>query len=197
MNPGLLTGPYLPIYGFGNCFLYGFCYRMNLFGGLNDYLSVFLIFLFSAFFMTMMELVSGLFLLKHYNLRLWNYEKEKFNYKGVICLRFSLIWGLVSIVYYYLINPFVDRLLWYYIENIYLSYFVGMLSGFFIIDFWNTMGITNAIKKYAKNNNFVVYYEEFKEKVADFRQQLGAKRRFFIKPRIDYINSILDKIRNQ
>ena len=41
---------------------------------------------------TAMELVLGIILLEHMGVRLWNYCFNFLNYRGFICLKFSLIW---------------------------------------------------------------------------------------------------------
>lgn len=48
------------------------------------------------------EFITGYLYFKIKKVRLWDYSKEKFNFLGIICLRFSLIWFIVSVVYYYL-----------------------------------------------------------------------------------------------
>ncbi len=36
----------------------------------------------------------------------WDYSKERYNYEGIICLRFSLIWVLLSIIDVKIIHPY-------------------------------------------------------------------------------------------
>lgn len=194
MNPGLLVGPYLPIYGFGNVFLYALTFTGHMQGGLENILEVLEMFVISALFMSMLELIGGYCLLKYAGLRLWDYSEERFNYKGFICLRYTLIWGMTSIIYYYFINPFVSAVLWYYIQNIYLSYFVGVISGFFLVDCWMTLGVTSRIHKFAEEHELIVHYEEFRDYVADKRNEYEARNRFFVKPHRETIRSNLEKL---
>ena len=50
----------------------------------NDILRKVVLFLLMSVIMTLIELIGGMFLLKFFNLRLWDYSDEKFNYKGFI-----------------------------------------------------------------------------------------------------------------
>ncbi len=54
---------------------------------------------------TLVEFLTGYLDLKLNGIRLWNYSKLKFNFMGFICLRFSLYWFLISLVYYYYLMP--------------------------------------------------------------------------------------------
>jgi uncharacterized protein len=54
---------------------------------------------------TGIEFVFGYYYLKVKKFRLWDYSKERFNYKGIICLNFSLYWLIIALLYYYFVIP--------------------------------------------------------------------------------------------
>jgi len=54
-------------------------------------------------FPTLVEFITGYLYVKTKGIYLWDYSKEILNYKGLICIRFSLLWFILSFVYYYLI----------------------------------------------------------------------------------------------
>ena len=54
---------------------------------------------------TGLELITGLMNLKINQARAWDYSGEVWNYRGLICLKFSVYWLLLGAVYYYLILP--------------------------------------------------------------------------------------------
>ncbi|MCM2338890.1 MAG: putative ABC transporter permease [Burkholderiales bacterium] len=54
---------------------------------------------------TLVEFLTGYLDLKIKKVRLWDYSHEKFNFMGLICLRFSLYWFLISLIYYHFILP--------------------------------------------------------------------------------------------
>lgn len=48
---------------------------------------------------TVLELICGLMLRYGLGMRAWNYENRFLNYKGIICIGFTLIWGAVAFVF--------------------------------------------------------------------------------------------------
>ena len=56
---------------------------------------------------TGIEYITGYLYLKHKKEKLWDYSEEKYNFKGIICLKFSIYWLLLSLAYYFLFLPLV------------------------------------------------------------------------------------------
>ncbi|MDQ7032958.1 MAG: HD domain-containing protein [Desulfonauticus sp.] len=98
VNPGLLKGPYLILYGSGGVLLGGFAHLLI---GTNIFLKA----LIYALITTSLEFVSGIIALKLFNKKLWDYSDNKFNYKGIICLKFSIYWTLLALIFDYFIYP--------------------------------------------------------------------------------------------
>ena len=99
--PGLLYGPYCPIYGFGTFFL------LVLLVPIKDNL---LIFLPAAFLIiSILEYVTGYLLEKLLNLRLWDYSSNFLNINGRISLKFSIYWTILAYVFIYFIHPLFAR----------------------------------------------------------------------------------------
>ena len=97
MNPGFLTGPYLPIYGFGVAFLYGIS---NIPLGIpNEIVDVIVRILLIGVAMTLVEFIAGLIFIKGFGVKLWDYSNRKGNIMGIICPVFSLAWLAVGSLY--------------------------------------------------------------------------------------------------
>lgn len=166
INPGFLTGPYLPLYGFGLCALY-------LLAGLEDTFFIqnadisgkVLLFVTMAIVMTMLEYIAGLIFIKGMKVQLWDYSKERFNIQGIICLRFSIYWALLGAVYYFLIHPHIVNAVTWLSENITFSFFIGMFYGVFLVDLVQSLGIITKIRSFAKENQILVKYEELKMQI--------------------------------
>ena len=111
MNPGFLTGPYLPIYGFGVAFLYGIS---NIPLGIpNEIVDVIVRILLIGVAMTLVEFIAGLIFIKGFGVKLWDYSNRKGNIMGIICPIFSLAWLAVGSLYYFLLNPIlVEGISW-------------------------------------------------------------------------------------
>lgn len=52
----------------------------------------------SSVFITVLELITGEIVNLYLGLRVWSYETVPLNYKGQICLPFSLLWIVISFV---------------------------------------------------------------------------------------------------
>lgn len=137
VNPGFLKGPYLPIYGFGTTIAF-FISEVNFTDDFYlDFVIKLLIFLIIS---TILELLGGFILNRIFHLTLWDYHKKMGNFKGFICLTYSILWTLVGAIYYLLIHSRMKTLI--IIMNHYnLSFFFfGIFVGIILIDF-----ITNRI----------------------------------------------------
>ncbi len=175
VNPGLLIGPYLPIYGFGLVIM---SVLYALFKDTN--LSPIIVILLMGVLMTLIELVGGLIGLKN-NVRLWDYSDQWGNYKGIICPLFSAIWTAAGALYYYILAPHVISALEWFSKNLAFSFTLGLFAGCIIIDFVYSTKLYNKIKKYAKENNITVKYEQLKEHIKE--SQIKRKEKYsFINP---------------
>ena len=179
-NPGFCVGPLLPIYGIGLTTVYLMTYIEDYIKIDNDILKKVVLFLLMSIIMTLIELIGGMFLLKYFNLRLWDYTDEKFNYKGFICLKFSLFWMILGAIYYFLIHPLINDSVIWLSKNLIFSFFVGIFFGVFMIDLFYSANVISTIKKYAKNNNVVIKLEEIKEKINREKEKRNAKVTFFM-----------------
>lgn len=100
VNRGFLNGSYCPIYGFG-----AVCEIFLLTKFVNYPICLYII---SVVITTVLEFITGYILEKIFNLQWWDYTNEKFNIKGYICLKFSLLWGVASLVLMYILQPKVN-----------------------------------------------------------------------------------------
>ncbi|MDD2444646.1 MAG: putative ABC transporter permease [Candidatus Nanoarchaeia archaeon] len=142
INPGFLKGPYIPIYGFGLILLNLFSYfSFNLF---------YKIILFGIV-ATLIELLTGLFFLKFFKLKLWDYSYLKFNYKGIIAPLFSIYWILLSLFYYLFLHPLMSLILNYVFSNQFLLFLGGIIFGILLIDFGIAFNLSYKIRKLLLN----------------------------------------------
>jgi len=98
VNPGLLKGPYLIIYGAGALILMA---AVSLLQGANMLTKALAYFVVTTGF----ELGSGFNAQYFFNTRLWDYSDQRFNYKGHICVQFSIYWILLAFAFEYLLLP--------------------------------------------------------------------------------------------
>lgn len=99
VNRGFLNGPVCPIYGVGAVTV------ILCLTPLNE--NVFLLFAGAAILTSVLELLTGFTLDRLFKTRWWDYSDVPFNLGGYICLKFSIVWGLVCIALIRGIHPFV------------------------------------------------------------------------------------------
>ena len=156
INPGFLTGPYLPIYGFGLWGMYfvSMLSSVNMTG--NEAADAVIILVTMAVVMTLIEYIAGLIFIKGMNLKLWDYTEMKGNIQGIICPQFSIIWGLLGCIYYFVINPYVIEWIVWLSHHLAFSFFIGMFFGIFVIDVWYSMQVSAGIKRFAREKEIVI-----------------------------------------
>lgn len=101
VNSGFLRGPYCPIYGFGAIIM------LLTLSFLKE--KPILLFLASFFILSCWEYLVGLFLEKAFKTKYWDYSNLKFNIHGRVCLKNSIFWGILGLVFICVIHPFVEE----------------------------------------------------------------------------------------
>ena len=127
INPGFLTGPYVPLYGSGLCILYLLASLERFLPAEHLALGRAALFLAMAAAMTLIEDLAGIFLLRFAHLRLWDYSSLRGNGNGLICPLFSLIWAAMGAAYYFLLYPATLRALGWLARNLAFSFFIGII----------------------------------------------------------------------
>lgn len=180
INPGFLVGPYLPLYGFGlaGMFTVSLAAKILLTG--NKFADAIIIFLIMALIMTVIEYIAGLIFIKGMKVKLWDYSGEKFNIQGIICPKFTVVWGLLGGLYYFTVNSRVEHWVLWLSQHLAFSFFIGMFFGVFVVDLCYSLQLSAKIRKFAVDNELVIKYEELKDELAAQRKALEEKRRFVL-----------------
>lgn len=174
INPGFLTGPYLPIYGFGLCTLY-LISKIDINFMHNVILQKALTIVFMMLSMTIIEYIAGIIFIKGMNVKLWDYSEEWGNIKGIICPKYTIYWGILGAIYYFFINPkVIESINWLY-DNLIFSFFIGIFFGIIIIDTVNATNLAVKIKKAAKEYNILVKLEELKNNIREDAEKSKEK----------------------
>ena len=103
INRGFLAGPLCPVYGLG---FYAAIWIFEPFR--NSFL---IIFFGMATACTIVELIAGIILYHTFHMRWWDYSDYKLNFKGYICLRFFIYWGIAASLGIYVLHPAVKWLI--------------------------------------------------------------------------------------
>lgn len=103
---GSTFGPWIPIYAFGGLLITLFTYKFK-----NKPLYVFFISLITT---TVLEYGTAFVLHRFFNIRLWNYSEEIFNYgniQGYICLRSVLLFAFAGLFLIYTLIPILIKII--------------------------------------------------------------------------------------
>ena len=161
INPGFLTGPYLPLYGFGVVGLFAISV-LPIDTGM-PWLNAVIIILIMGAAMTLIEYIAGLIFIKGMKIKLWDYTDRWGNIQGIICPLFSLFWLLVAVFFYFVITaPVISAVVWF-VHHIEFAFVVGMFMGIFLIDFAHAIDLSTKIRKFAAEHDMVVHFEKLKE----------------------------------
>ncbi len=103
INRGFLTGPIIPIYGFGAVIVYLVLwdYRSNLL----------IVFFAGCLLATVLEYITSLLMEVTFHTRWWDYSNFPLNLNGRISVIVSLFWGLLSVIMVCFMHPAIHYLL--------------------------------------------------------------------------------------
>ena len=103
INSGFLYGPFCPIYGCGAIIMYIF---------LDDVSSKpFITFCLGFVVLSIWEYIVGVFLEKVFHRKYWDYSNCKYNLQGRICLKNSIFWGILGVLFIDIIHPILTGVL--------------------------------------------------------------------------------------
>ncbi|SMC21967.1 Uncharacterized membrane protein [Clostridium acidisoli DSM 12555] len=180
INRGFLTGPFCPIYGFGAVLVIR-CSEWTNTICTNYFMYLTISVLFSIFLVTILEYITGFFLEKIFNCKWWDYSDNMWNCNGYICIKYSLLWGILAFMLVHTIHPVISQVIFSiptsiktYMEIFILLYFIGDTAKSVI----STLDLRKVIMNYS---NFSV--NKYCEKIIKYN------RFFYAFPRLLILNS--------
>lgn len=183
-NPGFLSGPYLPLYGSGVVILYIVS---------EQPIELWVKILIFAVVTTLIEYITGIFFLKFYNTRLWDYSHEKFNIQGIITPKYTVFWTILSLVFYFVLYPYFFQRVEFIYENLELSLFIGVFYGIVIVDMIQSFNLLNRIKKMAaavSDSKIAINYDRLKEEIRDRFEDISED----ISERVDSVSERVESV---
>jgi len=126
VNSGFLSGPFIPIYGFG-------APAIAVLSRVIPRESVVIYWACLALTPSFVEFMTSWLFERLFGLRLWDYSKEPFNFKGRICLLYSSFWIALTVMSVLWLEPFLLGAI-SSIGDHARYYLAGALSMYFLID---------------------------------------------------------------
>lgn len=121
---GFLYSPFKPMYGFTMSILVFFMNIVHI----NWIILIILFFVVP----TIIEYISGELMIKRFNKKYWDYSNNRFNHKGVICIKFSIYWGVLTTFTLFILQPIIDNL--FFRKNLIFIIITVILCIYLIID---------------------------------------------------------------
>jgi uncharacterized membrane protein len=101
VNSGFLYGPFCPIYGYGALIM------LICLNNLKD--NTLLLFLVAFIVLSIWEYIVGFLLEKIFKTKYWDYSEVKFNIQGRVCLKNSIYWGVLGVIFIKYVHPFIEK----------------------------------------------------------------------------------------
>ena len=162
INPGFLSGPYLPMYGCGTVLLFAACFIPLPKWGLTLLLTCAL---------TLLEYITGRIFIQGMKIKLWDYSNRWGNIQGIICPLFSLFWGIIAAIFiYFLFEPLQVAAVWA-AENRWMLLLIGIFYGVFVTDLCVSFNVSWKIRRAAERFRTAVHYEELKAAINERRKR--------------------------
>lgn len=99
VNSGFLYGVFCPIYGIGALIMYLFLSICN--NPITVFLTGFVV-------LSVWEYIVSWGIEKIFHETYWDYSNYKFNINGRVCLLNSIFWGVLGVIFTYIVHPFAE-----------------------------------------------------------------------------------------
>ena len=152
VNRGFLTGPVLPVYGFGALI------SVFVMSGRSQNLLV--LFISGMIFASGLEFFTSWLLEKLFKARWWDYSDEPYNLQGRIFLLGSVVFGAMSALLVKYIHPMVSGYISRMPEQLVLSLTFAIFT-LMLIDLQNT--VTHLVQLNSKLKEFQSAFNTFRE----------------------------------
>ena len=158
VNRGFLRGPMLPIYGFGAVLLLHVSLPLRH-HPVWSYLACMTV-------ATVFEYFVGVVMEKIFKVKYWDYSRHRFQFRGYICLKSSLCWGLLGLLLTRFIQPPIETLV------------VGLpFAGLLVIDVLFSAAFVSdvvvSVRSALDLAKVLVELDRLREQGAELRKQLS------------------------
>jgi len=180
INRGFLTGIFCPIYGFAAILIIKASSTISIYVKYY-YIWLLVSVLLSITLVTALEYITGFILERLFNCKWWDYSDNYANIKGYVCLKYSLLWGVLAFLLVQMVHPLILKV----ILNIPFrikGYYGVILLFYFIAD--TIRSVTDALSL----RKIIINYSNFPVKM--YHQKILQYKRFFVAfPRLLLLNA--------
>jgi len=200
VNPGFLTGPCLPLYGFG--FFFFFTLGSIDYSTWTPYpwLNITFEILLIGASLTLIEYIAGLIFIKGMKIKLWDYSSRPGNIQGIICPLFSIMWLAAAGIYVGVGHPLLVKFVeWVNSVILPMGLVIGVCLGILFVDFGWSIGLAAKIRKAVNDSKLVVDWERikitFQEKAHNLKERMNWAFAFDTHKHFDFREGLNDYLR--
>ncbi len=180
INRGFLTGFFCPIYGFGAILIVKSTKWITIVFE-NYSTSLLISILFSTLLVTALEYITGFALEKVFNCKWWDYSNNAMNLKGYICLKYSLLWGILAFFLVQVAHPVLSELV-FSVSVSTKGYITMLMILYFLADTAKSVLDTLDLRE------VIINYSDFS--VNRYYEKIVKYKRFFLAfPRLLILNA--------
>ena len=159
INRGFLCGPVCPVYGFGMIAVFSMTKSViPALTGISEtqlrsednLAGTVIMFIGGMILTTTVELAAGWMLDTAFHARWWDYSNEPMNFRGYICVRFSIIWGCAVVAVVRIVQPLMERRSAFVFPAPCVYWFLGGLYAVYFADFVLTVMIVAGLNRRLK-----------------------------------------------
>jgi uncharacterized membrane protein len=169
INRGFLNGPFCPVYGFGALILL-FCFH-----GLPP--NIAFVFLAGTMITTALEYLTAVLLEKLFHAKWWDYSDIPFNFQGRVCLLNSVLFGIMSVGFAFVISPFAIVAV-FAISQVARVTICAVLLIYFSVDIVMTVRSLNSLNLRLETLNKILLAAKEKLDISGFYNTLNIAQRF-------------------
>jgi len=180
INRGFLTGFVCPIYGFSAVLIIQSSkWVTNVFE--NHFASLVMNMLCSIILVTVLEYITGLLLKRIFDCRWWDYSDNSLNLHGYVCLKYSLLWGLLAFLLIQIVHPVISKVI-YTMPIYFKNYLVVFLLIYFLAD------TIKSVIEALELRKVIINYSNISEN--KYYEKIIQYKRFFLAfPRLLVLNA--------
>ncbi len=129
IESGILYGPWTPIYGISSVLIIVISDKLFKNLHMSRWKETIIVIIILTIIITGLEWLGGVLIELVFGFSFWDYSDYKFNFGKYICLEMALVWAVMSLIFIYFINPFLEK----YIKKI-PGWITILISILFIFD---------------------------------------------------------------
>lgn len=187
VNSGFLNGPFCPIYGFGAIIMI-LCLDF-----LKD--NIIALFIVGFFVLSLWEYIVGVFLEKVFKTKYWDYSHLKFNIQGRVCLKNSLFWGLLGVIFIRFIHPFIEKYVLLIPINILLYINIILVLAILVDMVVSIIAVMNFESAINKLNDIGDNIKDKVEELKGLKEKAKIKTEEFEKSNIESIEKLIKELK--